>query len=305
MSLAAFQRPTWLAPWSLRLVLLALQLIVATAILHRVAAFSTPVAVNLMVLSLAGCALAILMALGAMVQIWRLGVAGIGNASTALLIASLTLVLPAYYLPSTLRDTSISDVATDPASPPPFVALAKTRLAAGVPADPAALQPAAPELELEPLITERAPGDVFDIANDVMRQLDLNIVAEEAPGFGSDIGTIEATERTMILGLTDDVAIRISPAAGRTRVDIRSSARYPRLDFGRNGERVRAIAIRLQAGIESTVPSEPEVAEAAPGVEPAVKPAGTSGAGTGNRRKKRAPAQRGAPDAQAPIVSQH
>ena len=303
MSLAASQRPTLLAPWSLRVVLLALQLIAVVAVLHRLAAFPTDVAVNLMLLSFAGCALAVLLAIAAMVQIWRFGAPGIGNASIALLVGCLILIVPAYYLPSTLRDASISDVATDPLNPPQFVALAKTRTAAGVIGDTKTLPSAAPELELEPLTTERSAGDVFDLANEVMRQLDLNIVAEEAPGFGSETGSIEATERTLVLGLTDDIAIRISPQGGKTRVDIRSSARYPRLDFGRNGERVRQIYNKLQSGIDASVPSDPALADAAPASD--AKPAGMSGAGTGLRRKKRVPAQRGVPDAPAPIVSQH
>ncbi len=306
MSLAAPQHPTRLAPWSLRVVLLALQLIVASAVLHRLAVFSTAVAVNLMLISLAGCVLAALLALLAMVQIWRRGVPGIGNASTALLIGVLVLIVPGYYVPLVLRDASVSDVATDPLHPPQFQSLSKVRLAAGAPPDQEAMQPAASALELEPVVTERSPNDVFDIANDIMRQLDLTIVAEEAPGFGSEVGVIEATERTIILGLTDDIAIRISPEGPRTRVDIRSASRYPKLDFGRNEERVRLIASRLQSGIDASVPSDPALAaDAVAPAEAGLKPAGTSGAGTGLRRKKRAPAQRGAPSAPGPIVSQH
>jgi uncharacterized protein (DUF1499 family) len=287
-------------------VLLALQLIVAAAALHRLAIFSTAVAVNLVLVSLAGCLLAGALAIGAMVQIWRLGVPGIGNATSAIAISALIFAVPAYYLPSLIRDTSIADVATDPVRPPGFVALTKVRTASGLPAEATKLAAPPPELELEPVITDRSPGDVFDIANDVMRQLDLSIVAEEAPGFGSEDGFIEASERTMVLGLTDDVAIRISPDNGRTRVDIRSAARYPRLDFGRNGERVKLIARRLQAGIDSSLPSDPALeAEAAPAPETAVKAAGTSGAGTGVRRKRRVPAQRGAPGAPGLTASPH
>jgi uncharacterized protein (DUF1499 family) len=304
MALAAAQRPSRLAPWALRVVLLSLQLIVAAAALHRMAAFSTSVAVNLMLIGLGGCVLAVLLALAAMARIWHFGHSGAGQASAALLVGCLTLLAPAYYLPSTLRDTSISDVATDPTNPPVFVALARARLSAGAPADAAELTPPAPELELEPLVVDRSASDVFDLANDVIRQLDLTIAAEEAPGFGSETGSIEATERTMILGLTDDVAIRITPVGNRTRVDIRSAARYPRLDFGRNGERVRSIARKLQSGIDASLASDPALADAAPAPDVGLKPAGTSGAGTGVRRKKRGPAPRGAPDGPAPTISQ-
>ncbi len=289
MPLHAPPSATIWGPWSLRVLLLAIQLIITTAVLHRFAAFPTAVAVNLVLVSLAACALAMLMGTLALAQVWRLGVPGSGPAATALALGGLVLIVPAYYLPMALRESSVFDIATDREHPPLFQALAKTRLAAGIIVD-APLQPVAdPEQELEPVITDRSPGDVFDLTNEVMRQMDLNIVAEEAPGFGSEEGTLEATERTIILGLTDDISIRIRPGDGHTRVDIRSAARYPRLDFGRNAERVHSIARKLQSGIDASVPSDPALAADASQAPTAgtAKVAGTSGAGTGTRRKKR------------------
>ena len=310
MHLTASQRSTVLAPWSLRIVLLALQLVLATAVLHRFAAFPTAVAVNLMLLSFAGCALAVLLAILALVQIWRHGSSGTGAAASALLVGGLLLIVPAYYLPLALRDTPIADVATDRSHPPAYQALGRIRLAAGIDPSVPPVTTAGPDSDLEPIVTTRSPGDVFDLTNDIMRQLDFNIVAEEAPGFSSEDGTIEATERTAVLGLTDDISIRISPDNGQTRIDLRSAARYPGLDFGRNAERARMMVRKLQSSIDANVPADPALAANAPlaaeaDAGDAKKPSDTSGAATVLRRKKRSPVPAGAPSAPGQTTSRH
>jgi len=113
------------------------------------------------------------------------------------------------------------------------------------------------------------------------------------------------TDKTWVLGLVDDISIRIGARDGQTRVDVRSAARYPRLDLGRNAERVQIIVRKLRAAIDSSVPSDPAVASDTPAnLGPAtLKPgAGTAGAATVLRRKKRAPSQPGAPSGRAPTA---
>jgi uncharacterized protein (DUF1499 family) len=283
-------------------VLLSAQLLLVTAVLHRFAALQTTVAVNLMALAFIAAAIAGLGGIAALVQIWRNGWSGTAAAAGALFLGAGLLIIPTYYLPVIMRGGGGFDASTNPAHPPVFQARGTVRRSAGV--DPA-LPPvgsAGTDLILEPVLTTRSPSDVFDLANDMMRQLDLNIVAEEAPGFGAADGTIEATDRTFVLGLVDDIAIRISVEGGQTRIDIRSAARYPRLDLGRNAERVQLIARKLRASIDTSVPTEPAAADTA-GDQAGAKPVGGSSApATALRHKKRGLAQPGAPRAQAPIV---
>ena len=311
MSLPRMQRTTPFAPWSLRIVSLASQLLVATTVLHRFAALPTGLAVNVMLVAFAACGVAVLGGVLALARIWRHGTPGAGAAAGALLIGALLLLVPAYYLPLVMRGGGGYDVSTDRAQPPAYVALAKARQAAGV---EASVQPAAAttsELVVAPIVTTRTPSDVFDLANDVLKQLDLTVVAEEAPGFGDADGTMEASERTLILGLTDDIAIRIGSRDGATRIDVRSAARFPRLDLGRNQERVGLILQKLQASIDASLPSE-DGQSADLGVAPGdsrtrnVKtPGGTAGAGTVPHRKKRVPAQASAQGAPTLTISPH
>ena len=303
MSLPHMHRSTLFAPWSFRVFALAAQLLAAAIILHRFAGLPTAVAVNLLAIAFAACGLAALGGIAGLVQIWRHGGPGASRASSAVLLGASLLLIPAYYLPSVLKTSRTYDVSTDLQQPPQYRALARARQLAGAKdaVTPSAIQLPAEAL-LAPIQTTRSPGDVFDLANDVIKQLDLTIVAEEAPGFGEADGTIEATERTLLMGLTDDVSIRISAREGGTHVDVRSAARYPRLDLGRNALRARQILQKLQASIDASVPSA-GTAEAA--AETLKTQAGTADPGTAPRRKKRGPSQANAQGGQAPTALRH
>jgi uncharacterized protein (DUF1499 family) len=72
------------------------------------------------------------------------------------------------------------------------------------------------------------------------------IVEQIPPGGRSGIGHVDAVVRGLVLGLRDDVTIRIRPLAGQTRVDIRSVSRVGRHDFGNNANRIEQFAAALQ-----------------------------------------------------------
>jgi uncharacterized protein (DUF1499 family) len=58
-------------------------------------------------------------------------------------------------------------------------------------------------------------------------------------------GVIDAYDRSFWFGFTDDVAIRVTTDGEGSRVDIRSSARQGRGDYGVNARRVRAFLAAL------------------------------------------------------------
>jgi uncharacterized protein (DUF1499 family) len=304
---SAQHHKTRLANWSLRLVLLALQLAFVTVVLHRFTALPTAVAVNLFLVSFAAAAMAALGAVASLSIIWHTGHAGALPAAFALAAGCGLLLVPTYYLPQ-ISHTAPADVATVTVNPPEFRALRNARLAAGIEASERPVLPADSEQTITTIVTDHAPAEVFDLANDVIHKLDLNIVSLQAPGFDEPDGTIEATERTVLLGLTDDISLRVSPQDGLTKVDIRSSARYPRLDLGRNASRLHLIMRKLQASIDASLPGDATGstdAVAADEAAPATKPDGTSAAATAPRRKRRVPAPADAPNAPALTTSRH
>ena len=56
---------------------------------------------------------------------------------------------------------------------------------------------------------------------------------------------IEATDTTPFFAFKDDIVVRITPAGGGSRVDLRSVSRLGRSDLGKNAERIRAFLREL------------------------------------------------------------
>jgi hypothetical protein len=82
----------------------------------------------------------------------------------------------------------------------------------------------------------------------------MDVVREEGPTAEGGEGTIEAVDRTIVAGFYDDVAIRVTGSDATARIDIRSSSRFGRTDFGANAERIRTLMKEIVTRLESTVP---------------------------------------------------
>jgi len=66
-------------------------------------------------------------------------------------------------------------------------------------------------------------------------------VVSEAPAEGR----LEATDTTLWFGFKDDVVVRVSPAAGGSRIDVRSKSRVGRSDVGANARRIERFLMLL------------------------------------------------------------
>ena len=53
------------------------------------------------------------------------------------------------------------------------------------------------------------------------------------------------------MGFTDDIVVRITPAGAGSRIDLRSSSRNGRSDFGVNAARISAYLTALRAATTS------------------------------------------------------
>lgn len=173
----------------------------------------------------------------------------------------------AFAIPYSARDNArkhprINDITTDFANPPAFVAILPLRAKAP---DPAAYggarvarQQKAAYPDIRPLIANLSREALFKAARETAAALGWRIVAADAAA-----GRIEATDRTLWFGFTDDIVIRVSAApAGMARLDIRSKSRVGRNDAGTNARRVRRFLDRLRARV-GTVPSDGVAARAA------------------------------------------
>lgn len=250
--------PALFSSWSPRIALFSGALIVTAALLHRLLGMPTPLALNLFLVGFALAAIALLLGAVAIGDVWRRGRDGGGWAVIGMVVAAAVFAWPLAFVPTYLNTPHINDATTDLTTPPSFEALAKERSRAGV--KHPAQHPGGRSLELQkasypdlrPLSVSRSPDETYELALEALKRLRLQIVAENPPRPGQ-AGTIEAVDRTTVIGFYDDVVVRLSSADGRTRVDVRSASRFGTHDLGRNASRVRRVLAELQGRLDASV----------------------------------------------------
>jgi hypothetical protein len=167
----------------------------------------------------------------------------------ALLAAAIGLVVAAVPLSWRLNAGKlpvIHDITTDTLHPPQFVAILPLRRDAPNPAlyggPEVAEQQKAAYADLRTEVLGLPAGRAFDLALATARAAGWRIVAAVPAE-----GRIEATDTTFWFGFTDDIVIRVTAAAERTLLDIRSVSRVGKSDVGTNARRIRSYLKRLRS----------------------------------------------------------
>jgi uncharacterized protein (DUF1499 family) len=80
-------------------------------------------------------------------------------------------------------------------------------------------------------------------------------VAKSMPGWtiiasDADTGHIEASQQSRWFRFTDDIVIRVSSDVAGSRIDMRSTSRQGRSDYGVNAARIRAYIGALRKRID-------------------------------------------------------
>ncbi len=229
------------AAWSYRIAILSVLVFAGAFVWHRFFGLATPLALKVLGCAAGAAAVSLTLAVAALVSIWKQGHLGAGRASAAVILSALVLAVPLWSLPGLLRLPRIYEVTTDTAAPPAFDRVAKIRQGQANPVhyEPSfsALQAAAYP-DIKPLQVQRSLIDVYSSVHEVVKALNWKIIDEQAPDTARS-GHIEAVDRTLFFGFTDDIAIRITGSPRAAKIDIRSSSRFGQHDLGRNAERIR------------------------------------------------------------------
>ena len=249
--------PSALAGWSRRTAAFSIQLVLLTAVLHRVSWLTTPMAINLFIFAFALALLALVLGIASVGQIWRLGRSGSWSAAFGIGASLMLFAWPAAYVPIAMDRPAINDITTDTANPPKFQAVVAQRAPDANPTTYpgetfAALQAQA-YADVRPLVVPRSVIETFEIVGDVVERLRWKIVSEQKPDGRGQPGLIEASDRTLLLGFTDDIIIRVAGSDKEARIDARSSSRYGRHDLGRNAERVRRLFKDIWTRLDESV----------------------------------------------------
>jgi uncharacterized protein (DUF1499 family) len=280
------------ATWARRMTLFFVQLLLLTAALHHFASLTTPAAINLLGVSIAGLFLAIVIAVASLVRIWIGGQTGGAQAFAAIFIALVGLAAPLYFLSHAVTLPRLTDIETTPDEPLQFKMLASMRPADANPItepDDAAIEAqegAYPDIG--PMALERSASEVFSLVHEAVERLGWTIVLSEAPG-ETGPGRIEATDRTLVMGFTDDVLVQIKGDDAHAIIDARSASRYGLHDLGTNAVRLRGLFTEITAALEK---GEKTVLEqAAPKEESADKPEAAKKPAKKRRGKRRSKAR--------------
>ena len=174
-----------------------------------------------------------------------------------IIAVSLVLLAPAgFFAVQAVRLPLLNDVTTDLDDPPDFMRTSKAMAVrggvfpTGVDAATRALQRQAYP-QLQPILLDMEVDEAWAIVLKAVAARGWRIADQSLPGGRVRIGHIDAVDKTMVLGFSDDIAIRLRPLAGQTRIDLRSASRVGRHDFGANARRVAAFAAELQSQLDA------------------------------------------------------
>ncbi len=239
------------ALWSRRLALFAAAVVGMGLLLARAGLDPTAVLAVIGSAIIIAC-LAMLCAGAATVAIWRTGRKGVGLLITGSLLAALLLAYPAYLAVQAVRLPVLNDVSTDLDDPPAFSLSSKAMAArnwivpASVPAAMRELQAKAYP-DVQPIYLDLDGDEAFKVVLQAAAARHWKIIEATPPGGRLGLGHVDAIAHGMVFGFPDDIAIRVTPLAGETRVDVRSVSRIGRHDFGANARRIEAFADELNA----------------------------------------------------------
>ena len=219
-----------LAVWARRVALFSLAATLIAVIIVRSGALDIVPALSTLAGALVLACVAILLALGAGIVIWRDGIGGGRYAVTALLIGLALIAYPLYLGIKAYRLPAIYDISTDPIDPPQFDAIARLRPRDANPIAYAGLytaeQQRAAYSDIEPDDTTATPQEAYDAAMKVITKRRWRVVDARPPQAGPRVtdarapqgasardGIIEAVARTPILGFRDYVVAEATISA--------------------------------------------------------------------------------------------
>lgn len=252
--------PSVFARWTSRIAVFSAVVLGTAAFLHRLFGLPTPIAENLVGMAFVGAGVSLLMAVAATAGIWRTGRPGTARVVFATLISLGLISWPLVFAPQYNSLPNINDVTTDTSNPPPFDQIAKQRQAGSnpvtYPGPDFAHKQLAAYPDIRPIEIDRPADEVFGLAAEAVKRLKMEIVHQEAPDLDAGRpGYIEIADRTLILGLQEDVVLRVAGDEQSARLDVRSASRYGGHDLGRNADRVRLLLKEVVTVMESTVPA--------------------------------------------------
>lgn len=248
------ERRSRLARWSWRLALLAVPVLIFSALAHRFGLIDTPRMYLAITVGFGLAFAAVIAAAVALYGIWREGHSGFAYAIAGVVLGLLILVVPAIGALRIVTLPRLADISTDTLDPPIFAFAGQEGVrhpASPSPADLALQREAYPDI-----LSHRYPVGVARVLEEVRAMAERygwHVLDEAAPVSPDGSARLEAVATTLLLAARDDVVIRIEPDGDGARVDMRSASRYVKHDLGSNANRVRSFMAALDRALAGAV----------------------------------------------------
>jgi hypothetical protein len=252
-----------LASWARSLALFAGVAAIVSIVVVRFGFLEMRPAIATLFGALALAGVSIVLALLGFASIWQTGSRGMARILLALVIDAAILAYPAYLGWQYRKLPAIHDITTDSIDPPKFETLTQLRGADGAnPAVYAGLYSAEQQRAAYPKI-ETVQVDVpvqraYELTLHLVNRQKWRVVDARPPQPPRREGHIEAVARTLIMGLPEDIAIRVLPDGDGAQIDIRSASRYFQSDLGSNAARIAKLSEAISDASENAPAPKPE-----------------------------------------------
>jgi uncharacterized protein (DUF1499 family) len=244
------------ALWSRSVAVFAATVALLTVLLARLKIIAPVSALASLGAAVALALVALLLVGASSVVMWRTGRRGAGAAFVGALIAITTLAYPSYLAFESIRLPVLSDISTDVANPPYF-SLSRAAYEAREGFQPKGVTQKAREYQraaypdVEPIVVDLDSDEAFALVLRTAKAIGWKVVDQRPPGGRTGEGHADFVDKTLIMGLDEDVTVRLKPLPGQTRIDLRAASRYGRHDFGANAQRILAFAEELQTQLDA------------------------------------------------------
>lgn len=250
------------AIWSRRVGYFAVVLLLSGWIAHRFFNLSTPVASRVALFAASLALVAAGLSLKGFNSLWNDGDKGGIRSATGMAAAWCVLLPVGWFAWLHLTLPAIHDVSTDLADPPSFSIAARS---ADPLANPLGQMPAASVEEVPlryPDVVARRLGEPLANVDIVLRELFakrgwpvLSVIG--TPGESTEV-TYETTTRSLVIGFSHAISVRLTDEGETTFVDMRSALRTGSHDYGANARIIESFLDELDLAVATAVYPEPE-----------------------------------------------
>lgn len=242
MTLRLPLRDSRTAQRSRRIGAVAIPFLILSVAGHYFELFDTEVLLVLLVLGFFMGATAIVLAVIALVDLWKDGGKGFFNSLLGTFYGSIVL-LPLFVATVGLYlFPPLNDISTDLSEPPALVA--GERIGDTIESNMQIMQKASYP-DIVPRRFRLPPPELHNAASSVASSMGWEVIYELPAGFPDEPTYLLMEARMPYFSLRDDVAIRIQPDRVGTLLDIRSASRFGSHDFGTNARRIRTFLSNL------------------------------------------------------------